>query len=508
MSTEVKIKTALISVYSKDRIEEIIRLCKTFDIRIYSTGGTYEFIKKLGYDVTPVEDVTSYPSILGGRVKTLHPKIFGGILYRRNDENDLKEIAQYEIPPIDLVLVDLYPFEQTVASTTDEQEIIEKIDIGGISLIRAAAKNYQDVVIVPSVAQYDMLIDILQAGKGATTLEQRKYFAAQAFNVSSDYDTKIFEYFNKSQNIPAFKKSILTSNSLRYGENPHQQASFYGNLNKVFEQLHGKEISYNNLVDIDAAISLIGEFSEPTAVIIKHTNACGIASRTNLKDAWKDALACDPVSAYGGVFIVNRPLDLDTANEINKMFFEVLIAEEYEDQVLDILKSKKNRIILKKKPFSFPGVLFKSLLNGAIEQERDLKSETETDFHKVTTREPSPSEVSDMIFANKIVKHLKSNSIVLVKNKQLTGSGVGQTSRVDALKQAIVKAHDFNLDLKGAVMASDAYFPFADSVEIAFQEGITAVIQPGGSIRDADSIHFCENNNMSMVFTGIRHFKH
>jgi phosphoribosylaminoimidazolecarboxamide formyltransferase/IMP cyclohydrolase len=505
---EKKIRTALISVYSKDHIDEIALLCKSLGIVIYSTGGTYDHIKKLGIDVTAVENITSYPSILGGRVKTLHPKVFGGILYRRDHKTDLEEVKKYEIPPMDLVIVDLYPFEKTVASTNDEEEIIEKIDVGGISLIRAAAKNFQDVLIVPAAEHYQKLIELLTSKQGSTSLEDRKYFAAQAFNVSSHYDTKIFEYFNRDQNIPAFKKSILTGYSLRYGENPHQRGTFFGQLDKIFEQLHGKAISYNNIVDIDAAIALIDEFSEPTIVVIKHTNACGVASRTNLKDAWTDALACDPVSAFGGVIIANRVIDLETAGEMNKLFFEILIAEEYDPQSMDLLKSKKNRILLKRKPGAMPVVQFKSVLNGAIEQEKDLKTENETDFHLVTQKPVDPSEISDLIFANKLVKHQKSNTIVLVKNKQLVGCGTGQTSRVDALKQAIVKAKEFGFGLQGAVMASDAFFPFADSVEIARQAGISAVVQPGGSIKDADSISFCDSHDMSMVFTGTRHFKH
>ena len=485
---DVRIRTALISVFSKDRIDEIARLLNRLGIKILSTGGTYDYLQKLGLDVTSVESVTGYPSIFGGRVKTLHPKVLGGIL--------------------DLVIVDLYPFENTVAATTDENEIIEKIDIGGISLIRAAAKNFRDVLIIPSAEHYTRLIELLQDREGVTSLDDRKYFAAQAFNVSSHYDTKIFKYFNREQNIPAFKKSILRSFPLRYGENPHQQALFYGNLDAVFSQLHGKEISYNNIVDIDAAVSLIKEFSEPTFVVIKHTNACGVASRTNLKDAWHDALACDPVSAYGGVVIANRPVDAGVAEELNKLFFEILIASEYDEKALEILKSKKNRILLQKKSADFSEVQFKSVLNGALEQEKDLKTETDADFHLVSKKAPADTEVSDLIFANKIVKHQKSNTIVLVKDKQLIGSGTGQTSRVDALKQAIQKAHDFGFGLNGAVMASDAFFPFADSVGIAFGEGITAVVQPGGSIRDADSIGFCDEHEMSMVFTGIRHFKH
>ncbi|MCX6251832.1 MAG: bifunctional phosphoribosylaminoimidazolecarboxamide formyltransferase/IMP cyclohydrolase [Bacteroidetes bacterium] len=508
MSAQVQIKTALISVFSKNRIDLIARLLNNLNINILSTGGTYDFIRNLGIDVTAIDTITSYPSILGGRVKTLHPKIFGGILYRRDMDVDRKEIKQYEIPPIDLVIVDLYPFENTVEQTNDDDEIIEKIDIGGISLIRASAKNFKDVLIVPSADQYDQLIALLTLKSGSSDIEDRKYFATQAFNVSSHYDTRIFEYFNKDQKIKTFKRSIPKPNPLRYGENPHQQGLFYGDLNKVFEQLHGKAVSYNNLVDIDAAINLIREFSDPTFVVIKHTNACGIATRTNPKDAWNDALACDPISAFGGVITTNRPVDIDTAKELNKLFFEILIAEEYDQEALELLKSRKNRILLKKKAFDVLPMQFKSVLNGVIEQEKDLKTEEETDFHPVTKAVPSALEIQDLIFANKIVKHQKSNTIVLVKGKQLIGSGVGQTSRVDALKQALVKAQEFGFGLKGAVMASDAFFPFADCVEIAHQAGINAVVQPGGSVRDSDSISYCDANGMSMVFTGIRHFKH
>jgi phosphoribosylaminoimidazolecarboxamide formyltransferase/IMP cyclohydrolase len=508
MSKEVRIRTALISVYHKDRIDEIATLLSKLGIKILSTGGTYDFLKNLGVEVTAVENITSFPSIFGGRVKTLHPKIFGGILYRRDHTEDNLELEKYDIPPVDLVIVDLYPFEKTVASTTDEEEIIEKIDIGGISLIRAAAKNFSDVLIVPSEDQYDQLIALLRTKSGTTDLEDRKLFAAQAFNVSSHYDTHIFEYFNQSAGIPVFKKSIIKSVPLRYGENPHQQGLFYGNLDEVFEQLHGKAISYNNLVDIDAAIALISEFTEPTFVIIKHTNACGVASRNTLIEAWKDALACDPVSAFGGVITANRLIDMETAEEMNKLFFEILIAEKFDENALNLLKSKKNRIILQKKSYGFPGRQFKSILNGLIEQEKDIKTEQESDFRQVTKKALTREEISDLLFANKIVKHQKSNTIVLVKNRQLSGCGVGQTSRVDALKQGIGKAKEFGLDIKGAVMASDAFFPFADSVEIAHENGITAVIQPGGSVKDAESIRFCDEHDMSMVFTGIRHFKH
>jgi len=505
---DLKIRTALISVYSKQNIDEIARLLIDQEVTILSTGGTYDYLQKQGLNVTSVESITGYPSIFGGRVKTLHPKILGGILYRRDDPNDLLELNKFEIPPIDLVIVDLYPFENTVKASINEDEIIEMIDIGGISLIRAAAKNFRDVLIIPSSAHYDQLSELLRINGGVTSLKDRKYFAAHAFNVSSHYDTKIFEYLNKELNIPSFKKSIIKSYPLRYGENPHQQALFYGDLDEVFMQLHGKTISYNNIVDIDAAFALIKEFSEPTFVIIKHTNACGVASRTNLTTAWKDALACDPISAYGGVIIANRIIDYGVAEELNKLFFEILIAPEFDEKALEILKSKKNRILLQKRSVDFSEVQYKSILNGSLEQEKDMKTETEADFHLVSKNAPKKTEISDLIFANKIVKHQKSNTIVLVKGKQLIGSGTGQTSRVDALKQAIQKAHEFGFDLTSSVMASDAYFPFADSVEIACNEGISAVVQPGGSIRDADSIIFCDNHKMSMVFTGIRHFKH
>jgi phosphoribosylaminoimidazolecarboxamide formyltransferase / IMP cyclohydrolase len=503
-----RIRTALISVFSKDRIDEIARALQKLEIRIFSTGGTFEFIKNLGIDVTSVESVTGYPSILGGRVKTLHPKVFGGILYRREFEEDENEIKQYEIPPMDLVIVDLYPFEKTLSSGASDEEVIEKIDIGGISLIRAAAKNYNDVLVVPSSGFYDRLISLLTEKEGTSGLDDRKYFAAQAFNTSSHYDTMIFEYFNRDSKIDVFKKSIQGTYPLRYGENPHQKGVFYGNIGEVFTQLHGKAISYNNLVDIDAAVGLIAEFSEPTFVIIKHTNACGVASRPDIRQAWLDALACDPVSAFGGVIICNRPVTLDVAEEIDKLFFEIIIGDEFDEKALELLKSRKNRIILKKKQTTASGLQFKSILNGVIKQDKDTKTETENDLRPVTQKAPGKSEISDLLFANKIVKHQKSNTIVLVKNKQLIGCGTGQTSRVDALKQALLKANDFGFGTEGAVMASDAFFPFPDCVEIAHNAGITSVVQPGGSVKDNESIDFCNTHNQSMVFTGIRHFKH
>lgn len=509
MTTSIKpIQSALISVFHKDRIDIIARKLSDLNVKIYSTGGTYDFIKELGIAVETVESLTSYPSIFDGRVKTLHPKIFGGILYQRELQSHVQQAQQYEIPPIDLVIVDLYPFEDTVAAGKSHEDIIEKIDIGGISLIRGAAKNYNDVVIVPSAAQYDDLINLLDQKQGFTDFADREYFAMQAFNVSSHYDTAIFNYFNKSGTIGSFKQSVQKSNSLRYGENPHQQGVFYGDLDKIFTQLHGKEISYNNLVDLEASLALIKEFNAPTFTVIKHTNACGVASDNNLKNAWIKALAGDPVSAYGGVIATNRKIDEETAEEINKLFFEIIIAPDYEKNALEILKSKKNRIILQNNAFESCNQQFKSLLNGVILQEKDLKTETTADLQKITTKQPSVNEINDLLFANIIVKHLKSNAIVLAKNNQLLGAGCGMTSRVDALKHAINKAKEFNLDLKGAVMASDAFFPFADSIELANNNGITAVIQPGGSVRDQDTIDFCNKNDIAMVFTGIRHFKH
>ena len=503
-----KIKNALVSVFYKNGLEEIVKKLNELGINIYSTGGTFKFIADLGINAIPVESLTSYPSILGGRVKTLHPKVFGGILGRRENQGDIEEMRNYEIPEIDLVIVDLYPFEETVKQISEEQAIIEKIDIGGISLIRAAAKNFKDVLIIPSSNQYSELLNLLENNNGFTTIEERKKFAAHAYNISSNYDIAIFNYFNTHEDIKSFKKSITKSNTLRYGENPHQEGIFYGELDEVFEQFHGKAISYNNLIDLDAAINLINDFDETTFAILKHNNACGISSRDNLIDAWKKALAGDPVSAFGGVLICNKIIDEKTAKEINKLFCEIILSPGYENNALEILKSKKNRIILQKKSFDFPDKQFRSILNGAIQQVKDLKIESVEDFEVVTKTAPTESEKIDLVFANKIVKHTKSNTIVLAKNKQLIASGVGQTSRVDALKQAIIKAKEFGFDLNGAVMASDAFFPFADSVEIANKEGINAVIQPGGSIRDRDSIDFCNNNGMTMVFTGTRHFKH
>ena len=507
MNTTKPIKSALISVFSKEGLEPIVKKLHELGISIYSTGGTQKFINDLNIPVTAVEDLTSYPSILGGRVKTLHPKVFGGILARREITVDLEQLKEYQIPEIDLVIVDLYPFEDTVRSGATDQEIIEKIDIGGISLIRAAAKNYKDVLVVSCRERYDALFTLLDTGKGKTTLEERKAFATQAFNVSSHYDSEIFKFFDGDQ-MNALKISEQSSRKLRYGENPHQVGLFFGDLDKLFTQLHGKEISYNNLLDIDAAVGLMGEFEETTFAVMKHNNACGLATRERLVDAWKDALAGDPVSAFGGVLITNREIDMATAEEMNKIFFEVCIAPSYNQEALKILQQKKNRIILSHKKSDPVKKTVRSVLNGVLVQDRDLATETGSDMRSVTKTAPTPEQLEDLVFANKIVKHTKSNAIVLAKNRQLVASGVGQTSRVDALQQSIEKALRFEFDLKGAVMASDAFFPFADSVEIAEKAGIRAVVEPGGSIRDQDSIDFCDAHGMAMVFTGIRHFKH
>ncbi len=507
MSSLKRINTALVSVFHKDKLDVIAKKLDELNVKLISTGGTSKYLESLSIDVTEVESLTSYPSILGGRVKTLHPKVFGGILARRYNSDDMNQMQEYDIPAIDLVIVDLYPFEETVLSGASEQEIIEKIDIGGISLIRAAAKNYKDVLVVSSRNQYDDLISLLEEKSGETTIEDRRKFAGEAFNISSHYDTAIYKHFTGDGN-DAFKESIQNSKQLRYGENPHQKGFFFGNFNKLFDKIHGKEISYNNLLDIDAAVNLIADFDSITFAILKHNNACGLASREVLIDAYKDALAGDPVSAFGGILITNVEVDKTTAEEINKLFFEVIIAPTYEDDALEILKKKKNRIILIQKEKLKSAKLFRSLLNGVISQDKDLKIETDADLKTVTDKTPSKAEIDDLLFANKLVKHSKSNTIVLAKNGQLIASGVGQTSRVDALKHAIEKAKGFNFDLNGAVMASDAFFPFSDSVEIADKAGIKSVIQPGGSIRDKDSIDYCNENGLSMVFTGIRHFKH
>ena len=508
MSDIKKIKTALVSVYHKDGLDEILELLNKDGVKFISTGGTKSFIESLGYECQAVEDLTGYPSILGGRVKTLHPKIFGGILNRRDNETDCEQVKQYAIPAIDLVIVDLYPFVDTVASGASDAEIIEKIDIGGISLIRGAAKNYKDVIIVASKAQYAPLANILKENGAQSDINQRRWFAKEAFAVSSSYDSSIFSYFDGEEKPSAVRIAIDDSKIMRYGENPHQKGMFFGNFDEMFTQVHGKEISYNNLLDIDAAVSLISEFDDITFAILKHNNACGIASRETILDAWKDALAGDPVSAFGGVLISNTAIDAATAEEINKIFFEVIIAPSYSEDALEILKQKKNRIILIQNCKNNTKMQFRSILNGALVQERDLKNETKDDLTQVTTTSVKSEQIDDLLFANKIVKHSKSNAIVLAKGRQLYASGIGQTSRVDALKQAIAKAQSFGFDLNGAVMASDAFFPFPDCVEIAHNAGINAVIQPGGSVRDNESIEYCNKNNIAMVTTGIRHFKH
>ncbi|MCF8715434.1 bifunctional phosphoribosylaminoimidazolecarboxamide formyltransferase/IMP cyclohydrolase [Joostella atrarenae] len=510
MSNLKQAKSALISVFSKDGLEPIVKKLDELGVTIYSTGGTESFIKDLGINVIPVEDVTSYPSILGGRVKTLHPKVFGGILNRQDHEGDVAELEKFEIPQLDIVIVDLYPFEKTVASGASEQDIIEKIDIGGISLIRAAAKNFKDVICVSSMEDYAEFLEVISTQNGETSLANRKRFAAKAFNVSSHYDSAIFNYFNQTEELEAFKVSESKGKTLRYGENPHQKGYFYGNLDEMFDKLHGKELSYNNLLDVDAAVNLIGEFKndDPTFAILKHNNACGVATRKTIKEAYVDALAGDTVSAFGGVLISNKEIDTDTANEIHSLFCEVVIAPSYSDEALEILKGKKNRIILVQKDIELPKTTVRSSLNGVLVQEKDLKTDVIEDLSYETNNKPTENELEDLMFASKICKHTKSNTIVFAKNKQLCASGTGQTSRVDALRQAIEKAQSFNFDLKGAAMASDAFFPFPDCVEIADKAGITAVIQPGGSIKDKLSIDYCNENNVAMVFTGTRHFKH
>jgi len=509
MSNVKQIKSALISVFDKTGLDEIVKELAKNKVVIYSTGGTQAFIEKLGIEVIPVEELTSYPSILGGRVKTLHPKIFGGILNRRSLQEDHDQITEFEIPEIDLVIVDLYPFEKTVASKAPHDEIIEKIDIGGISLIRAAAKNYTDVVIIPSQEQYAPFMEILKSSQNNTTEEQRQMFAMDAFQVSSHYDTAIFNYFNQGKK-EIFKESIQKSQVLRYGENPHQKGIFHGDLDAIFDKVHGKELSYNNLLDVDAAVNLMADFKTngPTFAILKHNNACGIATRPSIKDAYLTALAADPVSAFGGILISNTKIDLETAKEINELFCEVVIAPQYDEQALELLKSKKNRVILIQKEIELPTRQFRTILNGVLEQDKDLITDSIANFEVRTKTAPTTDENRDLVFANKLVKHTKSNTIVLVKDNRLLASGTGQTSRVDALNQAIHKAKTFEFDLKGAVMASDAFFPFPDCVEIAGNEGITAVVQPGGSIKDELSIDYCNAHGISMVFTGNRHFKH
>ncbi len=508
MSDVKKIKTALVSVFHKDGLDEILSMLNADGVKFLSTGGTKSFIESLGYSCQAVEDLTGYPSILGGRVKTLHPKVFGGILNRRDNEGDRQQISQYEIPEIDLVIVDLYPFEATVASGASDEDIIEKIDIGDISLIRGAAKNYNDVVIVASKQQYAPLAEMLRTSGASSTLQQRRWFAKEAFAVSSGYDSAIYNYF-AGEDADDLRIVFNGQRAMRYGENPHQKGFFYGDLNAMFDQLHGKEISYNNLLDIDAATQLMAEFgTEPTFAILKHNNACGVATRQTILQAWTDALAGDPVSAFGGVLISNTEIDEAVAEEINKIFFEVIIAPSYTDGALKVLEQKKNRIILVQKQAAPRSRQFRSVLNGALVQDRDTATETPDMLTTVTKVAPTVGQIADLLFANKIVKQSKSNAIVLAKNGQLYASGIGQTSRVDALRQAIAKAQSFGFDLNGAVMASDAFFPFADCVEIADQAGITAVIHPGGSIRDNDSVEYCDAHGMAMVTTGIRHFKH
>jgi phosphoribosylaminoimidazolecarboxamide formyltransferase / IMP cyclohydrolase len=509
MQTQLKtIKSALISVYYKDNLEPIIHLLNQMDVTIYSTGGTLKFIKDLGVNAIAVEDYTGFPEILDGRVKTLHPNIFGGILARRDQEKDQMELAQHQISPIDLVIVDLYPFEETIKNTSNEADIIEKIDIGGISLIRATAKNFNDTLIVSDRNQYQTLIDLLTEKKGSTSIEDRKLFATKAFMTSSHYDTAIFNYFNQSAQLPVFKQSIHDSKILRYGENPHQSARFYGPIDELFKIHNGKELSYNNMVDVDASLNLIADFEELTFAIIKHTNSCGLASRPTVKEAYLAALACDSTSAFGGVLACNAQIDADAANEINQLFFEVISAPSYTEEALEILKSKKNRIILELKQIPKPKSIYKTLLNGVLEQDYDMVLDKAADFKVVTSTKANDTQLSDLEFAIKAVKHLKSNGIALVKNKQLIGMGCGQTSRVDALESAIKKANAFGFDLQGAVMASEAFFPFPDCVNISAQAGIKAIAQPGGSIKDQDSIDEAEKHQQVMVLTGVRHFKH
>ena len=510
------VRAALLSVYHKDRLGPLVQVLRQHGVTLYSTGGTQQFLESEGAAVTAVEDLTGFPEVFGGRVKTLHPKVFGGILHRRHEPGDLAQAEQHGIPPIDLVVVDLYPFEETVASGAPEADVIEKIDIGGIALLRAAAKNYRDVLVVSSREQYAAVAELLAAKNGATDLEDRRHYAAAAFATTSHYDTEIFKYVSQGTGMAANDAAAAPANpqgpatALRYGENPHQAGTFYGDLEALFDQLHGKQLSYNNLVDVDAAVQLMREFADgpPACAILKHTNACGVALAGTLHDAYVQALACDPVSAFGGVIIVNKEVDAATAAELSQLFFEVLIAPGFAPDALLLLQSKKNRILLRQKPVEFPAKQIKTLLNGLIEQDADRQSETAADFRVVTQSAPTAEETAALEFAGKICKHTKSNTIVLARAGQLLASGVGQTSRVDALRQAIEKAHAFGFDLQGAVMASDAFFPFPDCVEIAGAAGIRAVVQPGGSIKDADSIRACDERGMAMVLTGVRHFKH
>ena len=504
----LKIKSALISVFDKNGIETIAKKLNSLGIKIFSTGGTELYLKEIGIPVIKIEDITSYPSILGGRVKNLHPKVFGGILSRRNNEKDTEDINNYEIPTIDLVIVDLYPFEKTVESGESENNIIEKIDIGGVSLIRAAAKNFKDVICVSSKDDYNNFINLLEKNSGEFDEITRRKYAARAFNISSHYDTAIFNYFNNEKNT--YKSSFINGKSLRYGENPHQNGIYFGDLDSLFDQLNGKELSYNNFLDIDSAVNLMSEFKSdlPTFAILKHNNACGISTRKSVLAAYQDALAGDPISAFGGILICNKTIDHASSEEINKLFCEVVIAPGYDKDAFELLKSKKNRIILKLKNNNLSKKIVKTCLNGILFQDKDNKTDSIEDFSIPTVKKPSDKETEDLIFASKICKHTKSNTIVLAKNKQLISSGTGQTSRVDALKQAIEKSKNFNFNLDGSVMASDAFFPFPDCVEIAHNQGISSVIQPGGSIKDNLSIDYCNKNNLSMVLTGIRHFKH
>jgi len=510
MSNTKKVGSALISVFHKEGLAPIVQKLNELGVKMYSTGGTQKFINDLGIAVIPVEEVTDYPSILGGRVKTLHPKVFGGILNRQDHEGDVKEMESYNIPQLDIVIVDLYPFEKTVASGASEQDIIEKIDIGGISLIRAAAKNFKDTICVSSMEDYDEFLEIISENSGNISLAQRKNFAAKAFNVSSNYDTAIFNYFNSDHSIPALKISETNGKVLRYGENPHQKGFFFGNFDEMFDTLHGKELSYNNLLDVDAAVNLMSEFKgeAPTFAILKHNNACGLAQRDSVKQAYVDALAGDPVSAFGGILICNTEIDEATSEEIHKLFCEVVIAPSFSEKALEVLKGKKNRILLVQKDVALPATTVRTCLNGALVQDKDGITDSKENLTHATNNKPTSEELEDLIFASKICKHTKSNTIVLVKGRQLCASGTGQTSRVDALTHAIDKANAFKFDLNGSVMASDAFFPFPDCVEIADNAGISAVIQPGGSIKDELSINYCNEHKMAMVFTGTRHFKH
>ena len=513
-----KISSALISVFYKEGLEPVVKQLEAQGVTIYTTGGTQKFIEDLNIKVVPVESLTTYPSILGGRIKTLHPAVFGGILGRRNNKTDLAEMKEYNIPEIDLVIVDLYPFQETVKQTTDEKSIIEKIDIGGPSMIRAAAKNFVDLAVIASKDVYGRLVTLLQEQNGETTLQQRRAFAAKAFSIVADYDIAINNYFNANSPLTVFGNEQKTI--LRYGENPHQTAIFFGDLNECFNQLHGKEISYNNLVDIDAAIELIKEFEthpekmeddnnkkiSSTFAVIKHTNVCGIATRNNIGEAWRDALAGDPESAFGGVLVTNAEVGVETAEAINEIFFEVLIAPSFANEALEKLKAKKNRILLELKNLKTTKNIYKNAVNGSLQQGKDAGNFEK--WEEVGGRESTNEEKEDLIFSNIVCKHLKSNAIALIKNKQLIGKGCGQTSRIDALRHAVEKAKQFDFDLNGAVMASDAFFPFNDCVKMGHEAGIAAFIQPGGSIRDKDSIEYCKQNNLVMVMTGMRHFRH